>query len=119
MTTHHRALVQALQEAAALVDPGAGSSPEEASRCFHEAFTRVIRARNHVMQTLAGKDSRAASAAPAVADGTQVHLGRINALLSLMASFDFPLAGFHPERLDAARHEIGALLAAVGEAAPV
>ena len=28
------------------------------------------------------------------------HLGQLNAVLSLMASIDFPLAGFHRERLD-------------------
>lgn len=117
MTDRSRELVRTLREAADHMDGCAGSSAEEARRCFHEAYTRVIGARNHLMR--ARTHERSADAPPArEAEGGRLQLERLNALLSLMTSFDFPLAGFHPERLDAARQEIRSLLAETGEAGP-
>lgn len=110
MTDRSNELVRTLQEAADHMDRCAGSASEEAKRCFHEAFTRVIRARNHLMQAVASE--RHGGAAPSAGETArgELQLRQVNALLSLMASFDFPLAGFHPERLDGARREIRSLL---------
>jgi len=59
---------------------------------------QVIRARNERIRALT-----------AGADDPQ--LPRVNALLSVMSSIEFPLAGFHRERLDEVAKAMRALLA--------
>lgn len=115
MTDHSDELVQSLREAADHLDGCSDPSAEQARRCFHQAFTRVIGARNHLMRAWASERGAEAPAAREP-EGGRLQLVKLNALLSLMASFDFPLAGFHPERLDAARQEIRSLLEEAGEA---
>lgn len=116
MTDRSKELIDALHEAAEHMDRCRDAPAEEAKRCFREAFQRVIRVRNHLMRADAQERHGAGVPAAPHAQGGELQLQQLNALLSLMASFDFPLAGFHPERLDGAREEIRALLQEAGGA---
>lgn len=61
----------------------------QAKETFGDAMVRMIRVRNERLRALpAGESTR---------DG---ELRQLNAILSLMYSIEFPLAGFHRDRLD-------------------
>jgi hypothetical protein len=78
-----------LEDAIALIRHCRDAPVDEANAAFDRAMQRVIRDRNERIRTL--------SAGTAASDAT---LRKLNAILSLMASIEFPLAGFHRERLD-------------------
>ena len=65
------------------------ASVEQANATFETAMQRVIRERNERIVAL-----------EAARRGQDARLRQLNAVLSLMASIEFPLAGFHRERLD-------------------
>lgn len=58
---------------------------DEAKKAFADATREVIAARNELID----------------GDREDARLAKINALLSLMASVEFPLGGFHRERFGA------------------
>lgn len=86
----------ALQDAASALAQTEGQPAAEAKQEFGRALVAVVRARNALLRS-----------APGDADGSQ--LDRMNALLSLMASIEFPLAGFHAGRLELVARELDAL----------
>lgn len=76
----------ALREAARSVQACTAQPPESAKQNFHEAMRHVIQVRNGLLTQEAAPDPG--------------QLDRINAVLSLMSSIEFPLAGFHSGRLE-------------------
>jgi hypothetical protein len=76
------------EEARARIQQCRDADPEEAKRGFVAAMNDLIAARN---RALAG-DRTAAARDPA--------LRQLNAILSLMASIEFPQSGLHRKRMD-------------------
>lgn len=76
----------ALREAARSVQMCMAQPPEAAKQTFHGAMRQVIRVRNGLLTQEAALDPG--------------QLDRINAVLSLMSSIEFPLAGLHSGRLE-------------------
>lgn len=66
-----------------------GAPVAQANESFDAAMQRVIRERNERIAAL-GAEQRS----------QDTRLRQLNSVLSLMASIEFPLAGFHRERLD-------------------
>jgi hypothetical protein len=84
---------QVLHEAAATVARCEHQPVEQAKRAFAETFTRVVQVRNALIADAQRPHDTGAAAARVLVDA--------NALLSLMASIEFPLGGFHHERFGA------------------
>ncbi|MDQ6680118.1 MAG: hypothetical protein M3Y67_04035 [Pseudomonadota bacterium] len=82
----------AIREAARSVEVCMAQPPDPAKQSFHWAMRHVIQVRNGLLTQQAAPDPG--------------QLDRINAVLSLMSSIEFPLAGFHSGRLE---HVIRAL----------
>lgn len=82
----------AVREAARSVQVCTAEPPDAAEQTFHRAMRQVILARNGLLTQDVTPDPG--------------QLNRINAVLSLMSSIEFPLAGFHSGRLE---QVIGAL----------
>lgn len=93
---HDASPAEAFDAAAACLAQAHGKPAAEARQDFGRAMVAVIGARNALLQ-----------ARPGQADRSQ--LDRVNALLSLMASIEFPLAGFHSGRLELVARELDAL----------
>jgi len=70
---------------------------DQAKEAFGAAMVRLIEARN---------------ARLAAVDATDPELQQLNAILSLMASIEFPLAGLHRERMDQVTRALDALASA-------
>ena len=87
-----------LQGAAEKIQACHDAPAPKAKEIFGEAMVGVIRVRNERI--------RALSVADAARDG---ELRRLNAILSLMASIEFPLAGFHRDRLAEVTRELRSL----------
>ena len=83
------ALAQVLQQAAATVAACEQLPIEQAKRSFAEAFQQVVQVRNGVIVQRRAQDA---------AGATDRQLKELNALISLMASIEFPLGGFHGDR---------------------
>jgi hypothetical protein len=75
------------EEARAQIEQCRNAAPEEAKRGFVAAMNRLIAARN---RALAGGPT---------ADARDPALRQLNAILSLMASIEFPQSGLHRERM--------------------
>jgi hypothetical protein len=97
MSTTGDSLADALQAGAAVVERCREAPAPEAKKAFGEAMVQIIRARNEHL------GARAASAG-------DPRLPRVNALLSVMSSIEFPLGGFHRERLGEVDQAIHALI---------
>lgn len=87
---------EAFAAAAACLAQAHGKPAAEARQDFGRAMVAVIGARNGLLQSPPGKADRS-------------QLDRVNALLSLMASIEFPLAGFHSDRMELVARELDAL----------
>ena len=98
-----------LRDAAAAIAQCRDCPPEEGKQVFSRGFRLAVRARNAMMGPLQ-PPRQPAGAADAAARRNTATLRQLNALLSLMSSIEFPLAGFHRERLDAVTREMQALL---------
>lgn len=93
---------ESLQEAVRAVSEAVGRCRDapvaEAKETFGEALVRMIRVRNERLRALPpGESAR---------DG---ELRQLNAIVSLMYSIEFPLAGFHRDRLDQVTQALHAL----------
>jgi uncharacterized protein (DUF2342 family) len=93
-------LADTLRTAADEVDQCREAPAAEAKQTFAQAMNRVIRARNAWIASRQGEQQEAM-------------LRRLNALLSLMSSIEFPLGGFHRERIGGVVQELRAMLATV------
>lgn len=91
----------ALRRALDAVRQARGSPPGSGKETFGRATQLVIGVRNGRLAGAAGT--------PSGGDADQPPLQRLNALLSLMASVEFPLGGYHAERMDAIERELQAL----------
>ena len=89
-------LAEALREGAQRIDACHEAAPAQAKETFAAVMSRVIAERNAWMR---------AERRP----GHEATLRRLNALLSLMASIEFPLAGLHRERMHAVATEMRAI----------
>jgi hypothetical protein len=92
---------QAVREAAATVARCEQQPTEQAKRAFAETFTRIVQVRNALIAQAQAPDGTAAAGSPVLQDA--------NALLSLMASIEFPLGGFHADRFRAVVAALGRL----------
>ena len=93
---HDASPAEAFDAAAACLDEARGKPAAEAKQAFGRAMVAVIGARNALLRTPPGQADRS-------------QLDRVNALLSLMASIEFPLAGFHSDRLELVARQLDAL----------
>jgi hypothetical protein len=93
---HDASSAEAFASAAACLAQVHGKEAAEAKQDFGRAMVAVIGARNGLLRTPPGRADRS-------------QLDRVNALLSLMASIEFPLAGFHSDRLELVARELDAL----------
>jgi hypothetical protein len=97
MSDANDSLTAALQAGAAAVERCHDAPAEQAKKAFGDAMLRIIAARNDRIHALTqGADDE--------------QLPRVNALLSVMSSIEFPLAGFHRERLGEVDSAMRALL---------
>ncbi len=78
-----------LQRAAQALRACRNCAPLEAASRLREAALAVTRVRNHLIGPAQDGDARA-----------RPQLARINALLSMLASLEFPLSGLARDRLD-------------------
>jgi hypothetical protein len=78
------------------------AQPPAGKEQFHESLLLVVAVRNELLRT-AAEDSASGADGPAC--------DRLNSLLSLMSSVEFPLGGYHAERMDAIERELEALAA--------
>lgn len=85
----------ALEDAAGRIEACRDLEPESGRQCFHEAYLQVVGLRNRLLRA-----------------EQREGLSELNALLSLMSSVQFPLAGIHRDRLQAIADGIGRLLEA-------
>lgn len=97
MSDANNSLTAALRAGAAAVERCRDAPAEQAQAAFGDAMTRIIAARNDCIHALT----------PSANDEA---LPRVNALLSVMSSIEFPLAGFHRERLGEVDKAVRALL---------
>jgi hypothetical protein len=89
MSGDGESIQEAVRAASEVVQRCHDMPPAQAKQTFDEALVRMIRARNERLRKLgAGERAR---------DG---ELRQVNAIVSLMYSIEFPLAGFHRKRLD-------------------
>ena len=95
MSTSPESLADTLRTAADEIEQCRDAPAAQAKQTFAQAMTRVIRGRNAWMASRQGQPQ----------DAT---LQRLNVLLSLMSSIEFPLGGFHRERIDAVLQEVRA-----------
>lgn len=79
-----RSLAEALRPAADAVRRCRDAPAAQAKETFGQAMLQVIRARNERLRDSSAREQQR----------------RLNAILSLMASIEFPLGGFHRERLE-------------------
>ena len=96
MNAVRESLAGTLREGAQRIDGCHEAEAAQAKEAFGAVMTRVIAARNAWMRPDAGADR-------------EPTLRRLNALLSLMASIEFPLAGLHRERMEAVAREMRAI----------
>ena len=87
--------VPSLLEAAQAVRTCTGQPPAEAKQTFHRAMCDVIDVRNRMLASdnVPDPDRR----------------DQMNSLLSLMSSIEFPLGGFHSERMQSVVRTLEAL----------
>lgn len=89
MSDTGESLQHAVRAASEAIERCRDAPVAQAKETFVQAMTQMIRARNERLRALpAGESAR---------DG---ELRQLNAILSLMYSIEFPLAGFHRDRLD-------------------
>lgn len=101
MSAVHESIADTLRDCAQRIERCHEAPAPQAEQTFDDATTRVIGVRNAWMKSETSPERQAT-------------LRRLNALLSLMASIEFPLAGFHRERLDAVTKEMRAISDASG-----
>jgi hypothetical protein len=87
-----------LQQALAAVQRARGEPPAKGKASFGQAFQLVVTMRNELL-----RQPSSAHAPP---------LQGLNPLLSLMSSVEFPLGGYHSERMDLIERELKGLAAA-------
>ena len=95
MSAAPESLADTLRTAADEIEHSRDAPAAQAKQTFADAMKRVIRGRNAWMANRPGEPQ----------DAT---LQRLNVLLSLMSSIEFPLGGFHRERIDAVLQELRA-----------
>ncbi|MEJ7928554.1 hypothetical protein WG922_01080 [Ramlibacter sp. AN1015] len=98
----------ALREGAAIIERCQGCPPEEAKRLLRQALLGVVRLRNACI------GSPAARIGELTVDDAARLRQRLNALLSLMASVEFPLSAFNRDRMACAAREIRAIEEDIG-----
>jgi hypothetical protein len=91
-----------LQQALAAVQRARGEPPAKGKASFGQAFQLVVTMRNELL-----RQPSSAHAPP---------LQGLNPLLSLMSSVEFPLGGYHSERMDLIERELKELAAAATDA---
>lgn len=96
MNAVRESLADTLREGADRVESCHQAPAAQAKQTFGAVMTDVIAARNACLRV--GPDP-----------SRQATLRRVNALLSLMSSIEFPLAGFHRERMDTVVREMRAI----------
>jgi hypothetical protein len=94
-----------LRQAVDGVRQARGAPPPQGKQTFHQSLLLVIAVRNALLRTRA-EDSVSGSDA-----GNGRWWDRLNSVLSLMSSVEFPLGGYHAERMDAIERELEALAA--------
>ena len=87
-----------LQQALAAVQRARGEPPAKGKASIGQAFQLVVTVRNELL-----RQPSSAHAPP---------LQGLNPLLSLMSSVEFPLGGYHSERMDLIERELKGLAAA-------
>lgn len=97
MSAVRESLADTLRDGADRIESCHQAPAAQAKQTFGAVMTDVIAARNACLRS--GADA-----------SRQATLRRLNALLSLMASIEFPLAGFHRERMDAVVREMRAIV---------
>jgi hypothetical protein len=88
MNAMHESIAEAARAAASEIRGSQEAPAGKAKQVFADALDRIVRVRNERIRTRSAGDA-----------AQDDELQRLNAILSLMAGIEFPLGGFHRERL--------------------
>ena len=103
MSAEDTASRERFRQALAAVRQAHDAQPAPGKETFHKSLLLVIAARNELLRR---------RAEPSGSDAADGHWwDRLNSVLSLMSSVEFPLGGYHAERMDAIERELESLAA--------